>query len=145
MLCLDRAFHDVNGAVDVISRSADSGLVETPVRSPVFSLRQAHPSPLLSGRPAMGRKLCRKGIAIDLKWVSRDYKDFMQFPNSPTKCLKGVRSPSLRMNRLLHVRVDGYHTVVEVWVLAHKNLWVPGHRNKDSIDSTAQWRGEDVA
>ena len=80
MLRLDRAFHDVDGAVDVISRSADSGLVETPVRSPVFSLRQAHPSPLLSGRPAMGRKLCRNTIAIDLKWVSRDYKDFKKVP-----------------------------------------------------------------
>lgn len=107
MLRLDRAFHDVDGAVDVISRSADSGLVETPVRSPVFSLRQAHPSPLLSGRPAMGRKLCRKGIAIDSKWVSRDYKDFMEFPNSPTKCLGGPQpqfmheSPVARAGRRL--------------------------------------------
>jgi len=49
------------------------------------------------------------------------------------------------MNRLLHVRVDGYHAVVEVWVLAHKNLGVPGHCDKDGIDTTAQWRGEDVA
>ena len=49
------------------------------------------------------------------------------------------------MNRLLHVRVDGYHAVVEVWVLAHKNLGVPGHCDKDGIDTTAQRRGEDVA
>jgi hypothetical protein len=79
MVCLDRAFNGVNGAVDVISSSADSGLVETSVRSPVFSLRQGQPSPVLSGRPAMGRKLCRRRIAIDFRWVSRDYEHSMAF------------------------------------------------------------------
>jgi hypothetical protein len=49
------------------------------------------------------------------------------------------------VDSLLHVRVYSYHAVVEVWVLAHKYLGIPRHRNENGVDTAAQGRGEDVA
>lgn len=49
------------------------------------------------------------------------------------------------MYRLLHMRIDVYHLLIQVRMLGHHNLRVPGCCDEDSVDTTADRRGEDIA
>lgn len=49
------------------------------------------------------------------------------------------------MNRLLNLREYLDHLLVQVRVVGDHDLGVPCHSDKDGINTTAEWRGEDVA
>lgn len=49
------------------------------------------------------------------------------------------------MYGLLHVRVHLNHLVVQVVVVAHQDLWVPGHGHEDGVDAGAERCSEEVA
>src|SRR5262245_58555765 len=64
--------------------------------------------------------------------------------SSPVKLCTTLHS-RLCMNGLLHMRIHLYHAVVQVRVVPHQNLRIPGRSHKDGVDAAAQGRGEDVA
>jgi hypothetical protein len=41
----------------------------------------------------------------------------------------------LSMDRLLHVGVNRNHTMVQVRMLPHQDLWIPSHGNKNGINA----------
>lgn len=51
---------------------------------------------------------------------------------------------SLGMNRLLNMRVDLHHILVQLWVLAHEGFRIPCHGNEDSVDAAGERSREAV-
>lgn len=51
----------------------------------------------------------------------------------------------LSVDCLLNLGVNSYHLVVEIRVVAHENLGVPGRSDKDGVNTTADGRGKYVA
>jgi len=49
------------------------------------------------------------------------------------------------MDGLLHVRVNGNQVLVQFSMLLDHDLRVKGSRDKDSVDTAADGRGEDLA
>ena len=62
-----------------------------------------------------------------------------------TKSPGSVHSSTLGVDGLLDLWVHSYHAVVEVRVLAHEDIGVPRHGNKNRVDTAAQRRREDFA
>lgn len=56
-----------------------------------------------------------------------------------------AHSDSLSMNSLLYVRVDADHAGVEVRMIAHQHLWIPGASDKDCVNAAAERSRKDVA
>lgn len=54
-------------------------------------------------------------------------------------------SSILSVNRLLNLREDLDHLLIQIWVVGDHHFRIPCHRDKDSVDATAEWRGENVA
>jgi hypothetical protein len=48
------------------------------------------------------------------------------------------------VDRLLDVRVHSYHTVIKIGMFPHKHFRIPGHGDKDRIETTAQGGGENI-
>ena len=48
------------------------------------------------------------------------------------------------MNRLLHLRIDLHHLLVQLRVLAHEDLGIPRGGDEDGVDATGQRHGEAV-
>ena len=42
---------------------------------------------------------------------------------------------SSSMDSLLHMRIDHDHALIEIRMLPHKNLRIPGHGNENGIDT----------
>ena len=56
-----------------------------------------------------------------------------------------MSTSDLGVDGLLHLWIHGYHTVVEIRVLAHKDVGVPRHGDKDCVNAAAERRREDFA
>lgn len=74
------------------------------------------------------------------------YSSPYDFPHPlPQRSSPSPQMHTLSVNRLLHMGVDMDHLLVQVWMLVHHHLRVPGSSNEDGVDAAAQGSSEDVA
>ena len=50
----------------------------------------------------------------------------------------------LGVNRLLNVRVDSHHVLVQLRMLPHQCFRIPRHGNEDGVDAAGEWSREAV-